>query len=76
MNFKKGLRNVALFGALTMGPGFFYTSYDNFGNVDNDVIRCRQPSYSDLEEYSELGVRSILNLRGENPGKDVREKVL
>lgn len=48
--------------------GCAYLTVTNKGYIGRDVIRTRQPSVSQLERLvADEGVRTILNLRGENP---------
>ena len=56
---------------LLAAGGCGYGPFDNKGYVGNDLVRMAQPSEEDLQEaIEEDGIKSILNLRGPNAGKD------
>ncbi len=56
---------------LLAAGGCGYGPFDNKGHVGDDLIRMAQPSQRDLEKAVEDdGIKSLLNLRGPNAGKD------
>ncbi|MHC4563814.1 MAG: fused DSP-PTPase phosphatase/NAD kinase-like protein [Planctomycetota bacterium] len=63
-----------LLGALPFllaAGGCGYGPFDNKGYIGDDVVRMAQPSEYDLRQAVEKdGIKSILNLRGENVGKE------
>ncbi len=57
--------------SLVASAGCGYGPFDNKGYLAPDVIRMAQPDEGDLEKLLEKDkIRSIVNLRGENAGKD------
>ena len=48
--------------------GFVRAMYNNFYSLSDSMYRCSQPSPAQIEEYhAQYGIKTILNLRGENP---------
>ena len=70
---KSRLRHHLLCGLpfLLVAGGCGYGPFDNKGYVGPNVIRMAQPRQSGLEEALEQDeIKTIVNLRGENAGKD------
>jgi len=68
------LRQYSLTAVFVLGltaTGCGYGPLDNKGYLAPDVIRMAQPDEGDLEDLLEKDkIRSLLNLRGENTGKE------
>lgn len=47
--------------------GVLRVFWHNFVKLDDNVFRSNQPSPQDLEKYRDLGVKTIVNLRGKSP---------
>lgn len=56
---KRAMRNV-----LWRDHGILRTFWTNFGQVAPDVYRSNHPPHKRLEKYRDMGIKSILNLRG------------
>ena len=70
---KTTLRHLLVCGLplLLAAGGCGYGPFDNKGYVGNDLIRMAQPSEDDLiEAVEDDDIKSVLNLRGPNAGKD------
>jgi len=73
METKFILQNVSgwLVSLLVLAGGCGYGPFDNKGYVGDQVVRMSQPDENQLEELVEKDdIKSIVNLRGENAGKD------
>lgn len=47
-----------------MDHGLLRTFWTNFAEVDTGVYRSNHPAHSRLESYRDMGIKSVLNLRG------------
>jgi uncharacterized protein (TIGR01244 family) len=47
--------------------GFLRAVYQNFHWIDADMARANQPSPKQVERYARMGIKTIINLRGESP---------
>lgn len=56
---KKAMRHVKW-----LDHGFLRTNFHNFGMVDEGVFRSNQPTHERLKAYRDMGIGTILNLRG------------
>lgn len=76
MTFYNGIKKFIGYSLLIASSAMILAAYSYFtpynrGDVSHNVIRARQPTISSLEKllYND-NIRSILNLRGENTGKE------
>ncbi|APX89331.1 protein tyrosine phosphatase [Brevirhabdus pacifica] len=46
---------------------FLRVPWSNFDKVSEGVYRSNQPDHKRLERYRDMGIRTVLNLRGSNP---------
>ena len=71
MSFKLDTRWGRLKAWLSMhlvDHGFIRSMYNNFYSLSDSMHRSSQPSPAQIQEYhTEFGLKTILNLRGENP---------
>jgi len=57
-------RFSAWFDMMIKDHGFLRLLYNNFHKVDENIFRSNMPTPSRIKKYSELGIKTIVNLRG------------
>ena len=57
-------RFLAWFDMIVKDHGFLRLCYNNFHKVDENLYRSNMPTPSRIKDYSKLGIRTIINLRG------------
>jgi len=57
-------RFLAWFDMIIKDHGFLRLCYNNFHKVDKNLYRSNMPTPSRIRDYSKLGIKTIINLRG------------
>ena len=57
-------RLYAWFEMMVLDHGFLRLIYHNFHQVDKNLYRSNMPTPSRIKKYKELGIKTIINLRG------------
>ena len=57
-------RILAWFDMIIKDHGFLRLCYNNFHKVDGNLYRSNMPTPSRIKDYSKLGIKTIINLRG------------
>ncbi len=57
-------RFLAWFDMIIKDHGFLRLCYNNFHKVDENLYRSNMPTPSRIKDYSKLGIKTIINLRG------------
>ena len=57
-------RFLAWFDMIVKDHGFLRLCYNNFHKVDENLYRSNMPTPSRIKDYSKLGIKTIINLRG------------
>ena len=57
-------RLYAWFEMMVLDHGFLRLIYHNFHKVDKNLYRSNMPTPSRIKKYKELGIKTIINLRG------------